>query len=257
MNYMSVQSVAFQPRRPGFARGLDPCRGAAIVWLSLAAHLAAQATTIYIDAYDQPASNGSTTLEVVGSPGSYGAVSPPYGVTNGLETGDTLLLAPASGTGYTNLTDTFRVCCTGLVVSLVNPDSGLVTNTSPVITSFPYNYSHAGMARAEWLWRTENGIKVKVTTGGTVSTSLAWSADPAETLTITATPTAPAHFLRWIGDVPAELAENQTITLDFSQPRSVGAVFSTELAFHVATTGDDGTGTGSEAVPFASITYAI
>ena len=54
MRNISIGSRAYCP---GVLRWLNPCAGATLVWLSLAASLAAQATTIYIDAYDQPASN--------------------------------------------------------------------------------------------------------------------------------------------------------------------------------------------------------
>ena len=45
-------------------------RGAVAVWMSLAASLAAQVTTIYIDAYDQPAATGWNQVRL-SSAGTY------------------------------------------------------------------------------------------------------------------------------------------------------------------------------------------
>lgn len=47
------------------------------------------------------------------------------------------------------------------------------------------------------------------------------------TTTITATPQAGCRFVRWVGDVPADLATNSTISLTMNQGRRIVAVFGT------------------------------
>lgn len=198
-----------------------------------------------------------SSLRVVGSHGAIGSVEPAYGWHFGLNDGDGRNLSVASGSSVIDLADNQRACCTGLVVRISDPRTGLVTDPT-LVTSFPYVYEHHGQATAEWLWRVENGVVATVSGSGAVLTEAKWATPESLSYqTLTARPADPAVFVRWTGDVPPELAFDPTIALDLTKPRRVTAIFAEPVAFHVASDGDDASATGEESKPFGSVAGAV
>jgi hypothetical protein len=128
-------------------------------------------------------------------------------------------------------------------------------------SALPYQYDAANIATGErqtltWLWGTEHYINIKTSNSGTVDAVSTWGDSVTNTLTVTATPDSDAVFEYWTGDIGTNAADSATITLDFSQPRNVRAVFSSSIDFYVAPDGDD-SASGTADAPLATVTNAI
>ncbi len=101
-------------------------------------------------------------------------------------------------------------------------------------------------------------ITVAAGTGGTVSPALSAEAvAKGTTIALTATPDDnTTAFYAWAGDCPTGLVFTASIDLPADRARSVTAIFA-PASYVSASRGDDGTGDGSYATPYASINAAV
>jgi hypothetical protein len=167
-------------------------------------------------------------LHVSGIPGNYGVVTPPYGYTNGLVTGDSFLCSAPTGTA---------AVATGIRASCIGYQ--FYTNFNVLAASGTTNafiYTHDLYARLVWQWETAYQMDFTAGAGGTLSTTGGWY-NAGSTLEVSATPGAGYTFYMWTGDVPAGKEYSATLTLTNNQPRALLAHFATTL--HVAPEGSD------------------
>jgi len=181
--------------------------------------------------------------------------SPAYGFETGVAAGATIPVS-CGATPWTNATETAAYVCTGW--KLYDEDGNLDSGGDE--TSFTYTHpAPAEYRRLEWQWALSE-VKGTVTAGadGSVSPSgSAWLAVDTP-VTVTATPDVGKSFLRWEGTLPAGVdARAASVTFTPTAPFEMRAVFYTMRDLYVATDGDDGTGDGSQAKPYATIAKAI
>ncbi len=168
------------------------------------------------------------SLLVVGSPEDVGSPTPPYGITNGLASGNTFLCA--APTGWVAVAAGTRAACTGYQI---------FTNDVLAATGSAneYAYTHADYATLVWQWRRQYEMIFSASAGGMVSTVGGW-ADEGSNVTVTATATDPhRHFSYWTGDVPAGMATSPTLSFTADQPFTLTAYFGAN--YYVTTNGSD------------------
>ena len=191
----------------------------------------------------------ATTLEVAGAPANYGSVTPPYGLTSGLEPDETLLCSAPTGTLVA--ADTW-VTCAGYAIYTNSPQSVLAYSG----TTNEVFYTHDGFARLVWQWAPTYLVSIIAGAGGTVDNSGGWY-DAGETVTVTATPgDATRAFVKWSGDVPATQLHDPTLQLTCEGPLNITSHFG--KAWYVAPTGSDTLNDGlTTETPFATIAKGI
>ena len=193
-------------------------------------------------------------LTVSCSPAGVGSPSP-SGATTGLVAGQTVAVSCGT-TPVANAAGTIQYSCAGW--KLYDENDSLVD--SGATTSFTYAHPSPAKSRVlEWQWAATS-VKGTITasSGGSVSPSgEAWYAVDTP-VTVTATPDSGKVFFRWTGTLPAGIdAQSATATFTPSAPFEMTAVFATMAEFHVAKTGDDENGDGSQGNPFATISNAL
>ena len=167
-------------------------------------------------------------LNISGTPANYGVVAPPYGVTNGLGTGDSFLCRAPTGT--VAVAAGTRAGCVGYQ---------LFTNETVLAASGATNafaYTHALQARLVWQWEVEHAVAFTAGPGGSVSTTGGWYT-AGSNVTVTATPAEHCSFYKWTGAVPSGQERTATLAFLADQPRALAANFATNL--FVATSGND------------------
>ena len=167
-------------------------------------------------------------LVIAGEPENYGVVSPPYGVTNGLETGNSFLCS--APTGKLEVAVGTRASCAGY--QLYTNDTVLAASG----TTNAFQYTHDLYARLVWLWDREFALTFSAGAGGSVSTSGGWYAEGSN-VTVTATPDAGAAFAYWTGNVPEAQRYQATLSFPSAEPVTAAAVFG--RIFYVRTDGSD------------------
>jgi len=167
-------------------------------------------------------------LVIAGEPENYGVVSPPYGVTNGLEIGNSFLCS--APTGKLEVAVGTRASCAGY--QLYTNDTVLAASG----TTNAFQYTHDLYARLVWLWDREFALTFSAGAGGSVSTSGGWYAEGSN-VTVTATPDAGAAFAYWTGNVPEAQRYQATLSFPPAEPVTAAAVFG--RIFYVRTDGSD------------------
>ena len=170
----------------------------------------------------------SDMLGIEGTPGAYGAVTPPYGLTNGLEVGDAFLCSAPTGT--LDVATGTRARCTGYA---------LYTNETVLAAGGATNafwYTHERFARLVWQWDMLYEVAFTAGTGGTVTTNGGWYGE-GETVTVTAQPGAGRYFSHWAGNVPEAQRYQATLAFPAAEPVTAAAVFG--QTYHVRTDGND------------------
>ncbi|HYE32203.1 MAG TPA: PQQ-binding-like beta-propeller repeat protein [Methylomirabilota bacterium] len=101
----------------------------------------------------------------------------------------------------------------------------LGVTAAPGATTNLVSFTATNNATLTWKWRaTDYALNVRHTGQGAVDHPEKWV--PAGTqASLQATPAPGWRFLRWVGDVPADRAEQSSISLLMDKARSVGAVF--------------------------------
>ncbi|HLP75944.1 MAG TPA: PQQ-binding-like beta-propeller repeat protein, partial [Candidatus Paceibacterota bacterium] len=157
-------------------------------------------------------SGNDIQLVINGSPGRYGNPSPNFYGTNWFG-GPITLTNQVSLVIETNLT---RYQCTGWTGTGNVPASGTTNSVAFTLTT---------NSSLTWQWAaTDCQLTCLIAGHGTVSITNAWY--PVGTqVALTATPDSGFRFVKWLGDVPASAATNNSVSLSMTQGRRVIAVF--------------------------------
>ena len=167
-------------------------------------------------------------LYIAGDPENYGTVLPPYGVTNGLETGDSFLCSAPTGT--VAVADGTRARCAGYA---------LYTNETVLAAGGTTNalwYTHDLYATLVWQWERAYAMAFTAGAGGSLSTTGGWYA-AGSNVTVTATPAEGYAFSSWTGNVPEALRYQATLVFPAAQPVAATANFAS--VYYVRTDGSD------------------
>ena len=179
-------------------------------------------------------------IDVLADPKLYGEVTPPYGRTFGLTTGQAIACTAPDYSGDDGAASATRW--------EVRDANGQVVDSGD---GNSFTYTHQGVyCQIVWFWEAKFPVSATAASGGTVSAS-ATSAAYGETVEVTAEPDttlAGVSFWKWEGDVPAGHQYDNPLSLTVDAAKSVRAIFGTMTA-HVASSENP---SASPSFPFGS-----
>lgn len=193
-------------------------------------------------------------LQILGSPSSFGVVSPPYGALQGLEPGGVVTCTAPESVSIDGAT--YRLA--GYSVYDVDQMTQARTNTVASGTASRYEYIHRGhMRELEWRWEVES-IDVSISAGahGSVS-STGGTYGPGERVVVSATPDAGHVFLRWEGDVAGLGIDPEDPSLSFTPSFPVSLVASFQPVYYVSVDGNDENTGATPLDPLATVSNAV
>lgn len=183
-------------------------------------------------------------LEVSGNPVEVGTVSPAYGENPGNQPGDSFTCTASAV--WTNSAETIAAKCTGYKVYTND-----VVYVEGADNSFTYTHPDTPRgAKLVWQWEVE----YKITAGEGATVSPAW-VKHGNAVTVTATPPAGKAFYRWTDTVTGTIYTDNPLRVRATGLMNLVPEFGN--AVFVATDGDDTTGDGSSAAPYATLAKAL
>ncbi len=204
------------------------------------------------------------SFTIVGVPADIGEPDPDYGTYDGVANGSNLTMSVASGTEVITVGDGQRACCTGYVWYAVNGATWEKTLVAAEAET-AFGYTHSNMAEITWLWCVSNRTVVTATAGGSVAangvsgTSMTnWGDSLTGRLDIAAVPAAEHVFYQWTGDIADDQKLSPTISVDYSQARTITANFGSIIFADAALgTDDESHGHAPGVDAYKSLTNAV
>ena len=237
-------------------QGRLPAYGAGTVTDDSFAWLAADATYPTNLIVTIRGSSHSGDLQISGAPEAFAVpgLSPGYGYAAVAQGNSIQCTAP---TEYFNVTPTQRVVCAGWKLYSVDAStlSRTLERTGAGETTCTYANTTGVWHELEWQWQVEYLVTASSGAGGSVAPAAQWIV-AGGTATVTATPDAGSTFAAWTNGLPVGAdAKSPSLTFTVNEPRVLSAAFTAPV--HVATNGDDTTGDGSAANPYATVATGI
>ena len=195
-------------------------------------------------------------LQITGAPEAFAVpgLSPGYGYTAVAQGNSLTCSAPAE---YYYVSPTQRVVCAGWKLYAVDAAtlSRTLERSGAGETSCTYANTSGVWHELEWQWRVEYLVSAAPAAGGAVVPASQWIV-AGETASVTAMPDGGYVFSAWTNGLP-EGADAKAAKLTFTgnEPWVLYAAFTAPV--HVAVSGNDNAGDGSEANPFATVAAGI